>query len=242
MEYNLVYNDFYANQEIFLMDSNQIEALGYCIPDGLLEYSDPEIIRYFPFTYGDTSDVDEFYSVYESGGLVITREGETSIKATAFGKLILPNTEINNVLLLKMDRNYSNSKSDGSVSNFDVTYFIFYSSGIHHEILVLTYLLVNDSPTPVYRGHMNQSSILSVDQNIINQSSIYPNPSNDIIKIDKGKYSAIDLIRIYDITGALILESNLADGAIDISFLKLGMYYIELNNGNDTEVLKFIKN
>ena len=76
---------------------------------------------------------------------------------------------------------------------------------------------------------VNVTSTVGIEDRISNKTVIYPNPSNDFIKIEtKGK---IESIRFINITGQESLRvENLKQGTkIDISELPIGIYLTELN-------------
>ena len=69
-----------------------------------------------------------------------------------------------------------------------------------------------------------------------NEVVLYPNPAKDIIFIKN--VSGDTLIKIYDINGRLIRETNTNSNSISISDLNRGFYFINVNG----QVKKIIKN
>ncbi|WP_339661992.1 glycosyl hydrolase 53 family protein [uncultured Polaribacter sp.] len=69
---------------------------------------------------------------------------------------------------------------------------------------------------------------------------LYPNPNNDIITI-KGIKNNLTSIKIYDIKGKKIksIKTDSISKIIDISDLKIGIYFFKINN---TQSIKFLKN
>lgn len=75
-----------------------------------------------------------------------------------------------------------------------------------------------------------------------NQISIYPNPSNEYIKIKWTTPIDNSVVEIYSITGSLLYKNTLnSDNSINISDLKSGIYIIKMNSGSFSLVEKFIK-
>lgn len=74
-----------------------------------------------------------------------------------------------------------------------------------------------------------------------NNINIYPNPATSEITLTNIKEETN--VKIYDVLGALQKEIKLtsSEQIIAISKLKKGIYFIELNNGNNTIVKKIIK-
>ncbi|HEY1031809.1 MAG TPA: DUF4397 domain-containing protein [Flavipsychrobacter sp.] len=70
--------------------------------------------------------------------------------------------------------------------------------------------------------------------------SVWPNPATDVLHIDglKGSYNAT----IYDVTGKMISAVNNSNNSdINISNIGNGVYFIRLENGTNSEVIKFVK-
>jgi len=75
---------------------------------------------------------------------------------------------------------------------------------------------------------------------------LYPNPASQYLQVlVPKKYSTIDLIKIYSITGTAIDDKTFPENQeslrFDISQLKNGIYFMEISSGNQRNVLKFIK-
>lgn len=72
--------------------------------------------------------------------------------------------------------------------------------------------------------------------------SIYPNPAQDIVYIE-GINILNKEITIIDVVGKKVISSKVRSNKqkIDISSLTQGLYFIQLNDGNDTITHKFIK-
>jgi hypothetical protein len=73
---------------------------------------------------------------------------------------------------------------------------------------------------------------------------MYPNPATDHLVIDHRRNMFNNFVTIYDLTGKLLMRKYLEmDNRLDISELKNGIYFIEmeLNNGKDRFIRKFIK-
>lgn len=75
---------------------------------------------------------------------------------------------------------------------------------------------------------------------------LYPNPASQYIELIMPRnYEAINSLKVYSITGALItqkvLSGNMETYRYDISRLKSGIYFVEINADNKKELLKFVK-
>ena len=74
-----------------------------------------------------------------------------------------------------------------------------------------------------------------------NEFSIYPNPSNGDFIIKFNKITDANII-IYDITGKVVLTKNRINKNINISLKNInkGMYFVKINNKNNTAIEKVI--
>ncbi|MDG2173322.1 MAG: T9SS type A sorting domain-containing protein [Flavobacteriaceae bacterium] len=80
---------------------------------------------------------------------------------------------------------------------------------------------------------------LSLEDQVIYNYKIYPNPTSDIIKI-LGNTSVLNVI-IYDVLGKELLRKSVID-KIDISSFEKGTYFISLSDGIINSSYKVIKN
>ncbi|NOR87370.1 MAG: T9SS type A sorting domain-containing protein, partial [Bacteroidales bacterium] len=71
---------------------------------------------------------------------------------------------------------------------------------------------------------------------------MYPNPVKDKLWIEKDSDGKID-IQLLDATGSLIKMMNYSSSKIeiDLSFLSSGLYFLQLQEGDQVQMLKFIK-
>ena len=73
-----------------------------------------------------------------------------------------------------------------------------------------------------------------------NQLLVYPNPSKEFIKIQNQETNSA--ITIYNITGEIVFQTMLNQSKeINISSLKVGLYFINCTNSKGTHTVKFIK-
>jgi len=84
---------------------------------------------------------------------------------------------------------------------------------------------------------------VGINDESITITSLYPNPTKDVIKIDFIN-NKTRIIKLFDVKGLLILEkeSEVISEEIDVSFLEKGVYFISVENENGIlQKLKFIK-
>jgi len=80
---------------------------------------------------------------------------------------------------------------------------------------------------------------LSLEDQVIYNYKIYPNPTSDIIRI-LDNTSILD-VRIYDLSGKEILKKTIVE-EIDISSFEKGIYFMNLSDGTINSSYKIIKN
>lgn len=75
-----------------------------------------------------------------------------------------------------------------------------------------------------------------------NDFVIYPNPSSDIINIQSINDLYVEELKIYDVSGKIIIEKNKNNtNNIDVKQLKKGVYVIKIRTSNGISNKKFIK-
>ena len=84
---------------------------------------------------------------------------------------------------------------------------------------------------------------LSLQEEEIFESKIYPNPANDILNIQIPSPNDQTTLRIYDILGKTILEQNLSTSSsqLDVSSMASGVYILSLQSGTVLQTFKLIK-
>lgn len=81
-------------------------------------------------------------------------------------------------------------------------------------------------------------------QKIGNNVFVYPNPANDKLNVKITNFNDKYNFTVYNSLGQLVLSGKLSnyDNSIDLTGLRTGMYFLELNNGKENLSAKFIKN
>ena len=83
--------------------------------------------------------------------------------------------------------------------------------------------------------------ILGVDEFDLSQLTVYPNPANDIVKIQSS--SAIKSITVYDVQGRRIQTTEVNQQSIEVnmSALKTGIYFFTIKTENGSSMKKILK-
>ena len=111
-------------------------------------------------------------------------------------------------------------------------------------LLTLNLYLVIDlfQPNNLYAQSRESSQLESQTRNMENKISIFPNPVNDLLNVnldlsngEKTNY------KIFDLNSKIVNFNELLNNQIDVSNLTKGVYILEINNTNNTNKIKFIK-
>ena len=106
------------------------------------------------------------------------------------------------------------------------------SSSGNYALQATNYSCVDTSPCFSF-------GTLSVDENTVQNSSIYPNPTKDILFLDIQEN--INTIEIFDLQGKKIFESYTNLKSIDVRDFKIGLYIIRIKSKHELTTMKFIK-
>lgn len=117
----------------------------------------------------------------------------------------------NDGLTFEMYR-YLNGNNDSRVAFIKVYNGIHtWYSGYNHDI---------DYNTEIVNFFNNTTDVNSVEEATSNTLTVYPNPANDFINVDK-------TVKIYDLCGKLVMKGS---SKIDVSTLPEGMYFVKSEN------------
>ncbi|SHI97677.1 Por secretion system C-terminal sorting domain-containing protein [Mesonia phycicola] len=85
------------------------------------------------------------------------------------------------------------------------------------------------------------TTVLSVNNHLLNSISIYPNPTSNFLNIESSVL--VDKICIYSLLGKKILENHpeKMSSSISLQGLQSGVYLVEIQKNNQTKVFKVIK-
>ncbi len=201
-------------------------------------YDDPEVQMVYPMAFG-TTNTDSFNGDFVSGGFTISRSGTTTLSAIGYGTLELPDATIENVLLVKMEQDYSDAYAGGTIQ-YDFVIYQFLRPGWHYPFLTFNVQVI-DFGTPIYTGSFNSSESASVKPESEVELSIYPNPVNDLLTIRSSNTEEVKSVSIYTLAGQLVYTEDTFVSNISTAELNAGMYYVEITTKNGTAIEKFVK-
>ncbi|MCG2432051.1 T9SS type A sorting domain-containing protein [Aequorivita xiaoshiensis] len=131
-------------------------------------------------------------------------------------------------------------RGDTGIGNVIGSSFLTDGNGVFNKMTVQYETGNNQMQTDFYR--LPFESILGVENNVVTQFSLYPNPTSEVLNVNAGV--SIESIQIYNISGNLLKNKSMKDtqGSINVSSLSSGLYIakVTLNNGT-LKQLKFIK-
>jgi hypothetical protein len=90
--------------------------------------------------------------------------------------------------------------------------------------------------------NISYENTTDLDENKINDISLYPNPASDLLHISSSK--PISKIKIYDVTGKVILTKNFASKTkikLEITSLNKGFYTVIISDDYTERAFRFIK-
>lgn len=80
-----------------------------------------------------------------------------------------------------------------------------------------------------------------IDDVLATQIILYPNPAKQVLFIENNSAYKLIILKIYDVTGKLVLHQDFQNNKIDISNLKTGLFFISIITDNSGLFKKFVK-
>ena len=97
--------------------------------------------------------------------------------------------------------------------------------------------------TSILIFNIKVESLMGINEIAINNISLYPNPAHDYVYLKLNNYRA-DNVVITDAAGQVVLQQNvLTDNnecKLSVGNLPVGLYFIKVNSGTQSQTLKFI--
>jgi hypothetical protein len=178
-----------------------------------------------------------------------TCSGTSTSKFDAIGTLILsPTVTKTNVQRHKLDVNLNGTSILGPIL-MNITQYEYYDySSSDLPLLSMTSLKVylNNSPTPTVKMKFLLNSedpiqfVTGLNSNENEKFAVYPNPSSSEITISSPNFDGSEKIAVLDLAGKTVLSSS--EATINISDLKSGVYFVEVEKEGVKSQVKFIKN
>ena len=93
---------------------------------------------------------------------------------------------------------------------------------------------------PFNRAEFRRSPLSISDENY-NGFTVYPNPAQDILRIDNTSITEITSIKLYDLLGRLVLVEKVDVDQIDVSHLDSGLLFMEIETDQGVITKKIVK-
>ena len=193
----------------------------------------------FPMSYGDSHE-DEFEGTHIDfrAAREYYRQGNLKSEVDGYGTLITPIKEFENVIRVKITREYADMTEKGGDTvriNHDTIYTLF-AEDIPYEIASYSTYYEDEElryKEVIYDAEesiANKRSRASLDSEI----SIYPNPASKELKI--GNLRESGTLTIYNMQGQEIKNTSLKEGNtnhIKVPELENGFYIANIKTDND---------
>ncbi len=82
---------------------------------------------------------------------------------------------------------------------------------------------------------------MSVNDNILSQLSVYPNPTNDIVTVKMPSNIEVVSMKLFDVLGNLVLK-NANTSRLDVSNLSSGLYLLDITTTAGSVSKKIVRN
>jgi hypothetical protein len=234
-------SDNTGNFEYYTQTNTELKLNGNSDGTTTVIYSDPEVLRKFPFAYGNTN-VDNFAATYS----VWTRTGTMEINADAYGTLILRSGSYP-ALRVKTTENYSDVYAP---YQFDANVVIYnwYISTERFPVLEYITTTISGSASAYSKSIIVNADIVGINEQANNDlfMNVYPNPAIDICNLNYAlKESGLVSISVMDVLGKVHVNINKGiqsagdhSETLDLSSIAPGMYIIKVDCGNSSSFKK----
>jgi hypothetical protein len=169
--------------EYFLADSSVYAKVGSYIQPLLIDYSDPQDLLRFPFSYGSEFS-DTFAASYQYQGYDINIDGVVNVVADGYGDLELPYGVVTDVIRVKYTSNYQEYFASGNIEdtvNYYAENYVWYKNDLTH-LLSMTHLEIEGSPFDF--GVYLDKNHVGIQDELAEKVELYPNPSTDFTHIE----------------------------------------------------------
>ena len=216
----------------------------------LEQFSDPQTMLEFPFTYNSTF-TDPFEAVGSAFGFPSYHSGTSEVTADGYGSLVLPEATYQNVLRIKAI--VSSMDSSNIFGQITLTYdynesYNWYADGIREPIFQIVFSSNTSQGNTTYSkavGYRTQNTSIpnaAVGEDVI----IFPNPASDQtqLKINSATIQNAK-INIYDLNGRIVrtvYNGSIHSGEnyfkISTADLCSGVYELQLITNTQNHIYK----
>ena len=94
-------------------------------------------------------------------------------------------------------------------------------------------------------GKYAYSNVIGIDNALFSTAfTVYPNPVADFVTINNAKAFKSAAVKVVDITGKSVYAKSNISGSqftVDLTTLKAGLYFVQISNDNEVNVVKILK-
>ncbi len=88
---------------------------------------------------------------------------------------------------------------------------------------------------------VTEGETLSLEQSIVNDLIIFPNPTKDVLNLNATYGFENAIFSVFDMNGKRVMNSKFSSNIIDVSDLSTGNYILRIIDGSLIKSQKFIK-
>jgi hypothetical protein len=213
------------------------------------EFSDPLILRKYPFTFNDQfTDTYAYTMNYNQIGqdMVIHLNGEITSDADAWGSLVCASGTYNNVLRIKTTyidvvQTYISGELISTNTVTSIFYEWFTENGKFPVFQIMEILGPGGSVSVHYASEYS-----AVEDYTEHNLMVFPNPAKNIVYVDLHDYKSVISITLFNSKGEVVREYPVAilngeTAKFDLIDLKPGIYYFRIDCWNySTSATKLI--
>jgi hypothetical protein len=237
-----------TDSELFSKNTNnQVSITGLSNPYITLNFStNNALVGTFPMNYGYTNS-DTMAGTYVYGTYSGTFSGTMNTAVDAYGilNLIIDGVQSSHtVTRLKVVQNITlNYSIFPNVGTIVQTIYNYYEAGNSSPVFRSTESVVNVPLQGIVDQTITQmekfDGILSNNTFDAHQSLAYPNPVRDLLYLSN---QATTKITLTDMRGRIVLSRVNPAQTIDVSSLENGLYLLEIQTAQGTQIQKILKN
>jgi hypothetical protein len=79
---------------------------------------------------------------------------------------------------------------------------------------------------------------LSLEDVIVSDFKVYPNPAKDFISIESTDQDQISTVQVFDVLGKEVMNTRIQNNRLNVSNLSKGMYILKINSVNGNGITK----
>ncbi|MGB1241990.1 MAG: T9SS type A sorting domain-containing protein [Chitinophagales bacterium] len=230
---------FNLKHDFFNLFADSILSVGFATQGGIIiNYDNPLTTFHLPFTFGDVIE-DDFMVSFEIGNSTVTEAGTISIEADAYGKVLLPNSEEDDLLRVRTTRSYYQAFEDNVLDTifYEEEKLAWYAAEQIYPVLSVTTEMVSTNPSPQTRIYFTGEVETNIEEYLsLATIEAYPNPSSGAFQIKYDLLQSTDVqLNIYNSMGQFIQIAG--DGLqyagsqttfIDLRGQAKGIYFVEM--------------